>query len=181
MKLDNTEGKLQTKLTQQEIHPKRTELVLNLESVEVIERHFEAIQSTITETDSLKCSLEAFKIVAKVDFTQMGACSSEVNLLLKMKAEGGVGRIRRLLEDRKPQEEITAREDQNLIKFVVESHEGRIRLQADLMQENQGEASPKQRHVRPPKIEIVCTRRVVHKLAAVSRSVYKELETVKAF
>ena len=131
MKLDDTEGKLQTKLTQLQIHPIRTEQVLNLGSVEAIERHFEAIQSTITETDSLKCSLEALKFVAKVDFTQMGAWSSEVNLQLKMKAEGEVGRIRRLLEDG--------------IKFEVESHGGRIRLQADLMQDNQGEASPKQR------------------------------------
>ena len=174
MKLDDTEGKLQTKLTQLEIHPKRTEQVLNLGSEEAIERHFEAIQSTITETDSLKCSLEALKIVAKVDFTQMGAWSSEVNLQLKMKAEGEVGRIRRLLEDGKPPEEITAREDQNLIKFEVESHEGRIRLQADLMQDNQGQASPKQRQVKPPKIEIVCTQRVVHELAAVSGSVYRD-------
>ena len=160
MKLDDTEGKLQTKLTQLEFHPKGTEQVLNLGSVEAIERHFEAIQSTITETDSLKCSLEALKIVAKLYFTQMGAWSSEFNLQLKMKAEGEVGRIRRLLEDRKPQEEITACKDQNLIKFEVESHEGRIRLQADLMQDNQGEASPKQRQVKPPKIEIVYTRRV---------------------
>lgn len=104
----------------------------------------------------------------------MGALSSEVNLQLKMKAEGEVGRIRRLLEDGKTPEEITAREDQNLIKFEVESHEGRIRLQADLMQDNQGEASPKQRQVKPPKIEIVCTRRVVHELAAVSGSVYRD-------
>ena len=107
MKLDDTEGKLQTKLTQIEIHPKRTEQVLNLGSVEAIERHFEAIQSTITETNSLKCWLEALKIVAKVDFSQMGAWRSELNLQLKMKAEGEVGRIRRLSEDRKPQEVIS--------------------------------------------------------------------------
>lgn len=78
-----------------------------------------------------------------------------------------------MLEDRKPQEEITAREDQNLIKCEVESHEGRIRLQADLMKDDQGEASPKQRQVKPPKIEIVYTQRVVHELAAVSASVYR--------
>ena len=173
MKLDDTEGKLQTKLTQLESHPKRTEQVLNL-GVEAIERHFEAIQSTITKTDSLKCSLEVLKIVAKVDFTQLGAWSSEVNLQLKMKAEGEVGRIRRLLEDGKPQEEIATPEDQNLIKFEIESHERRIRLQANLMQDNQGEASPKQRQVKPPKIEIVYTRRVVHELAAVSGSVYRD-------
>ena len=113
MKLHDTEGKLQTKLTQLRIHPKRTEQVLNLGSVEAIERHFQAIQSTITETDSLKCSLEALKIVAKVDFTQMGAWISEVNLQLKMKAVDEVGRIRRLLEEKKTQKEITAREDQN--------------------------------------------------------------------
>ena len=93
---------------------------------------------------------------------------------MKMKGEGEVGRIRRLLEDRKPQKEKTAREDQNLIKFEVESHEGRIRLQADLMQDNQGEASPKQRQGRLPKIEIVYTRRVVHELAAISGVVCKK-------
>ena len=86
--------------------------MLNLGSVEAIERHFEAIQSTITETDRLKCSLEALKISAKVHFTQMGAWSYEVDLQLKMKAEGQVGRIRRWLE-----EEITAREVQ--IKFEI--------------------------------------------------------------
>ena len=91
--------------------------VLYLGSVETLERHFEAIRSTLTETDNLKCSLEALWISAKVDFTQMGAWSSEVDLQLKMKAEGRVGRIRSLLEDRKPQEEITARKDQ--IKFEI--------------------------------------------------------------
>ena len=115
--------------------------MLYLGSVETIARHFEAIRSTLTKTDNLKCSLEALWISAKVDFTQMGAWSSEVQLQLKMKGEDQVGRIRRWLEDRKPQEEITARKDQ--IKFEIESHEGRMRLEADLMQDNQGEASPK--------------------------------------
>ena len=71
-----------------------------------------------------------------------------------MKAEAEVGRIRRRLEDRKPQVEIIMITRKDKIKFEIESHEGRIRLQADLMQDNQGEASPKQRQVRPPKIEI---------------------------
>ena len=115
--------------------------MLYLGSVQTIERHFEAIRSTITETDNLKCSLGALWISAKVDFTQMGAWSSEVDLQLKMKAEGRVGRICSWLEDRKPQEEITARKDQT--KFEIESHEERMRLQANLMQDNQGEASPK--------------------------------------
>ena len=78
-----------------------------------------------------------------------------------------------MLEDGKPPEEIPTREDQNLIKFEVESHEGRTRLQADLMQDNQGEASPKQGQVRPPKIDIDI-RRVVHELAAVSESVCRD-------
>ena len=82
----------------------------------------------------------------------MGAWRSEVDFQLKMKAEGEVGRIRRWLEDKKPQEEIITRKDQ--IKFEIESHEGRIRLQADLMQDNMGKVSPKQRQMRPPKNEI---------------------------
>ena len=79
-----------------------------------------------------------------------------------------------MLEDRKRQEEITAREDQNLIQFEVEPHEGRVRLQADLMKDNQGEASLKQRQVKPPKTEIVYTGRVAHELPAVSGSVYRD-------
>ena len=125
--------------------------MLNLGSVEAIERHLEGIRATLTERDSLKCSLEALKIAAKVDVTQMGAWSSEVEFQLKMKAEGEVGRIRRWLEDRKPQEGIITRKDQN--RFEIESHEGRIRLLADLMQDNMGKFSPKQRQVRLPKNE----------------------------
>ena len=47
---------------------------------------------------------------------------------------------------------MTAREDQ--LKFEKELHERKIKLQADLMQENQGDASSKQTSAKLPKIEI---------------------------
>lgn len=141
MEPEDTEGKLQTKVTQLETHAKRTEQVLSLGSVEAIERHLGALRPTITEADNLKRSLEALKIAAKVDLTQIGTWNSEVDLQL-MKAEEEVGRLRKWFEDRKRQEEITAHEDQ--IKFEMELHERKIKLQTDLMQENRGEASPKQ-------------------------------------
>ena len=57
--MENAKGKLQTKLTQLEIHAKRMEQVLHLESVETIERHTGALRSTISQADELKRALEA--------------------------------------------------------------------------------------------------------------------------
>ena len=47
-------GKLQTKLTQLEMHAKRTEQVLDSGCVEAIERHKGALRSTISEADELE-------------------------------------------------------------------------------------------------------------------------------
>lgn len=68
-----------------------------------------------------------------------------------MKADEQVGRLRKWLEGRKFQE-MTAREDQ--LKFEMELHERKMKLQTALMQGNQGGASPKQTQAKLPNIEI---------------------------
>ena len=89
--MENAEGKLKTKLTQLEIHAKRTEQVLDSGSVEAIERHKGALKSTISEADELKRTLEALKIEAKEDLGDIGTWNSEIDLQL-MKVNLGIPR-----------------------------------------------------------------------------------------
>ena len=52
--MENAEGKLKTKLTQLEIHAKRTEQVLDSGSVEAIERHKGALKTTTKTPEAEK-------------------------------------------------------------------------------------------------------------------------------
>ena len=58
--MENADGKLQTKLSQLEMHAKRTEQVLDSGCVEAIERHKGALTSTISKADELERALEVF-------------------------------------------------------------------------------------------------------------------------
>ena len=151
--MENAEGKLQTKLTQLEIHAKRTEQVLNSGSVEAIERHKGALRSTISEADELKRALEALKIEAKEDLGDISTWNSEIDLHL-MKADEEVGKLRKWLEDRRRQEETTAREDQ--LKFEMKLHEQKMKHKTSLttQESHEGGGSPKQTQAKLPKIEI---------------------------
>ena len=151
--MENAKGKLQTKLTQLEIHAKRTEQVLLSGSVEAIERHTGALRSTISEADELKRALEALKIEAEEDLGDIGTWNAAIDLRL-MKADEEVGKLRKWLEDRRRQEETTAREDQ--LKFEMKLHEQKIKLQNDLtvQESHEGSGSPKQTQAKLPKIEI---------------------------
>jgi len=52
--MENAEGKLQTKLTQLEIHAKRTRPVIDSGFVEAVERHKGALRFTISEAEESK-------------------------------------------------------------------------------------------------------------------------------
>ena len=120
MKLEEAKGKLETKLTQLAIHAKRTEQVLSSGSVEAIERHSGALRSTISEADQLKRTLEPLKIEAKEDLSEIGSWNDEVDLQLSKADEEG-GRLRKWLENRKREDEMTAPEHQ--LRFEMELHE----------------------------------------------------------
>ena len=151
--MENAEGKLQTKLTQLEIHAKRTEQVLDSGSVEAIERHKGALRSTISEADELKRALEALKIEAKEDLGEIGTWNAAIDLRL-MKADEEVGKLRKWLENRRCQQETIAREDQ--LKFEMKLHEEKTKLQASIttQESHEGGGSPKQTQAKLPKIEI---------------------------
>ena len=151
--MENAKGKLQTKLTQLEIHAKRTEQVLDSGSVDAIERHTGALRSTISEADELKRALEALKIEAKEDLGDIGTWNAAIDLRL-LKADEEVGKLRKWLEDRRNQEETTAREDQ--LKFEVKLHEEKMKLQTNLTtkESHEGGGSPKKTQAKLPKIEI---------------------------
>lgn len=151
--MENAKGKLQTKLTQLEIHAKRTEQVLDSGSVDAIERHTGALRSTISEADELKRALEALKIEAKEDLGDIGTWNAAIDLQL-LKADEEVEKLRKWLEDRRRQEETTAREDQ--LKFEMKLHEEKMKLQTNLTtkESHEGGGSPKQTQAKLPKIEI---------------------------
>ena len=100
--MKNAEGKLQTKLTQLEIHAKRMEEVLYSGPVEAIERHEGALRSTISEADELELALEALKIEAKKDLGDISRWNYEIDLQL-MKADEEVGKLHKWVEDRRHQ------------------------------------------------------------------------------
>ena len=152
--MENAKGKLQTKLTQLGIHATRTQQVLDSGSVEAIERHMGALRSTISEADELKRALEALKIEAQEDLGDIGTWNAEIDHQL-MKADEEVGKLRKWLEERRRQEETTAREDQ--LKFELKLQEQKMKLQNDLatQESHEGGGSPKQTtQAKLPKIEI---------------------------
>lgn len=151
--MENAKGKLQTKLTQLEIHAKRTEQVLQSGSVEAIERHTGALRSTISQADELKRALEALKIEAEEDLDDIGTWNTTIDLQL-MKADEEVGKLRKWLENRRHQEETAAREDQ--LNFEMKLHEQKMKLQTEIVTQasHEGGGSPKQTQAKLPKIEI---------------------------
>lgn len=148
--METAKAKLQAKLTQLEIHGKRTEQVIESGSAEAIDRHSGALRATISEADDLKRALEALKIEAEEDLGEIGTWNATVDVQLT-KAEEEVGKLRKWLEDRRRQEEMTVREEQ--LKFEMKLHEQKMKLQSDL-QVSQASVTTKQTQAKLPKIEI---------------------------
>ena len=151
--MENAKGKLQTKLTQLEIHAKRMEQVLHSGSVEAIEGHTGALRSTISQADELKRALEALKIEAEEDLGDIGTWNTTIDLQL-MKADEEVGKLHKWLENRRRQEETAAREDQ--LNFEMKLHEQKMKLQTEIVMQasHEGGGSPKQTQAKLPKMEI---------------------------
>ena len=98
------------------------------------------MRSIISEADELKRALEALKLEEKEDLGDIGTWNDAIDLQL-MKADEEVGKLCKWLEDRRRQEETTAREDQLQTNLTGQgSHEGG--------------GSPKQTQAKLPKIEI---------------------------
>jgi len=153
MEMENAKGKLQMKLTQLEIHAKRTKQVLQSGSVEAIERHMGALRSTISQADELKRLLEALKIEPDEDLDDIGTWNTMIDLQL-MKADEEVGKLRKWLKKRRHQEETAAPEDQ--LNFEMKLHEQKMKLQTEIVTQasHEGGRTPKQTQAKLPKIEI---------------------------
>ena len=80
--METAKAKLQAKLTQLEIHGKRTEQVIESGSAEAIDRHSGALRATISEADDLKRALEALKIEAEEDLGEIGTWNATVDVQL---------------------------------------------------------------------------------------------------
>ena len=129
MSSEEVEPKLGTKLTQLEVYAKRTEQVLQTGTSEAVDRHLGALRSTINEADHIKHELEALKIGAKQALSDIDVRNEEVNQKIT-KTEEEISRLRQWLENRKREDEMAEREGR--LKFEMELHEKKLKMQADL-------------------------------------------------
>ena len=154
------EEKLGTKLTQLRLAAQRTGKVLDAGKREAIERHLKALQTTISETDRQKCTVEAVKIGKKDDLADISDWNTEIEVKIN-EAEDEVNRLQRWLDGKRIEEENYAREEK--FKFEVKLEETKLEMQAKIQGVKPGGydgskaetgGSTKGMSVRLPKINI---------------------------
>ena len=120
---------VETKLTQLEIYAKQTEQLLQIGTLEAVDRHLGGPRSTINKANHLKHELEAQKIEVKQALSDIDVWNEEVNQKIT-KAEEKLSLLRQWLENRKREDEMDKREGR--LKFEMELHEKKLKMQADL-------------------------------------------------
>ena len=133
----NEEAKLDTKLTQLRSTAQRTGKILDAGKRETIERHLKALQTTISETDQCKRTVEAEKIGKKEDLAEISDWNTEIEAKIG-EAEDEVNRLQQWLDGKKMEEENYAREEQ--LKFEVKLGETKLQMQAKIQDAKPGGA-----------------------------------------
>ena len=98
------EEKLGTKLTQLRLAAQRTGKILDTGKREAIERHLKALQTTISETDQQKRTVEAEKIGKKDDLADISDWNTEIEVKIN-EAEDEVNRLQKWLDGKRIEEE----------------------------------------------------------------------------
>ena len=129
------EEKLGTKLTQLRLAAQRTGKILDTGKREAIERHLKALQTTISETDQQKRTVEAEKIGKKDDLADISDWNTEIEVKIN-EAEDEVNRLQRWLDGKRIEEENYAREEK--FKFEVKLEETKLEMQAKIQGVNPG-------------------------------------------
>ncbi|CAB3993773.1 Hypothetical predicted protein [Paramuricea clavata] len=130
----NEEAKLDTKLTQLRLTAQRTVKILDAGKRETIEQHLKALQTTISETDQYKRTVEAEKIGKEEDLAEISDWNTEIEAKI---GEAEVNRLQQWLGSKKMEEENYAREEQ--LKFEVKLGETKLQMQAKIQDANPGE------------------------------------------
>ena len=126
--MTTAESNLETKLTQLEINVKKTNVVIESQNSEAIERHLQTLKAISDTVNHLRLEVEAKKIESKVNSDAIQTWNDDVHS--KLQAAGvEIGRIRKWVRDREKEAEINAKKEQ--MQFEEEIQKMKLQLKAD--------------------------------------------------
>ena len=126
--MTTAESNLETKLTQLEINVKKTNVVIESQNSEAIERHLQTLKAISDTVNHLRLEVEAKKIESKVNGDAIQTWNDDVDSKLEA-ANVEIGRIRKWVRDHEKQAEINAKKEQ--LQFEKEIQKMTLQLKAD--------------------------------------------------
>ena len=126
--MTTVESNLETKLTQLEINVKKTNVVIESQNSEAIERHLQTLKAISDTVNHLRLEVEAKKIESKVNGDAIQTWNDDVDSKLEA-ANVEIGRIRKWVRDHEKQAEINAKKEQ--LQFEKEIQKMTLQLKAD--------------------------------------------------
>ena len=109
--MTTVESNLETKLTQLDINVKKTNVVIESQNSEAIERHLQTLKAISDTVNHLRLEVEAKKIESKVNSDAIQTWNDDVDCKLQA-ADVEIGRIRKWVRDREKEAEINAKKEQ---------------------------------------------------------------------
>ena len=97
--MTTVESNLETKLTQLDINVKKTNVVIESQNSEAIERHLQTLKAISDTVNHLRLEVEAKKIESKVNSDAIQTWNDDVDSKLQA-ADVEIGRIRKWVRDR---------------------------------------------------------------------------------
>ena len=126
--MTTVESNLETNLTQLDINVTKTNVVIEGQNSEAIERHLKTLKAISDTVNHLRLEVEATKIESKVDSDAIQTWNDDVDSTLH--AENvEIGRIRKWVCDREKEAEINAKKEE--LQFEEEIHKMKLQLKAD--------------------------------------------------
>ena len=122
------ENNLETKLTQLHIYVKKTDLVIEGQNSEAIERHLQTLRTISDTVNHLRLEVEAKKIESEVDSDALQTWNDDVDSKLQA-ADVEIGKVRKWVRDREKEAEINAKKEQ--LQFEEEIQKMKLQLKAD--------------------------------------------------
>ena len=113
--MTTAESNLETKLTQLEINVKKTNVVIESQNSEAIERHLQTLKAISDTVNHLRLEVEVKKIEPKVNSDAIQTWNDDVDSKLQA-ADVEIGTIRKWLRDREKEAEINAKKETATIR-----------------------------------------------------------------
>ena len=126
--MTTVESNLETKLTQLDINVKKTNVVIESQNSEAIERRLQTLKAISDTVNHLRLEVEAKKIESKVNGDAIQTWNDDVDSKLEA-ANVEIGRIRKWVRDHEKQAEINAKKEQ--LQFEKEIQKMTLQLKAD--------------------------------------------------